>query len=95
MAEMILTQVYLEKSQKQALAVHAKQTGRKASDLMRDAVDALLLGVTPTELKQIDAATKIAQRDIKEMVTAMDAGAKQHKRFMAEIARIKAAAAKA
>jgi hypothetical protein len=95
MAEMILTQVYLEKAQKQALAVHAKQTGRKASDLMRDAVDALLLGVTPTELKQLDAATKIAQRDIKDMVAAMDAGAKRHKSFMAEIGRIKAASAKA
>jgi hypothetical protein len=48
---MVLTQVYLETAQKKALAAHAKRSGRKVSDVMRDAVDAALLGVTTDELK--------------------------------------------
>ena len=51
---LVLTQVYLETQQKKALAAKAKATGRKSSDLMREAVDALLLGVNTSELHQLD-----------------------------------------
>jgi hypothetical protein len=89
-----LTQVYLETQQKKALAHEAKRRGRKSSDLVREAVDALLLGVNPTELKQLDEATRRAEADIEQMLTDLDADAKAHRRFMAEIAHLRAAAPK-
>jgi hypothetical protein len=88
---LVLTQVYLEPKQKKDLAAKAKATGRKSSDLLREAVDALLLGVNPDEMRQLDAATKHAEKDLTEMVKALDANAKGHKSFMAEIAKLRGA----
>ena len=88
---LVLTQVYLEPKQKKALTAKAKATGRKSSDLVREAVDGLLLGVSPTELAQLDEATKRAEADIKAMVKALDANTKSHRAFMAEIAKLRAA----
>lgn len=85
---MVLTQVYLEARQKKALAAKAKKTGRKSSDLVREAVDALLLGVSADELRQFEAASRLAEADLKQMIATLDANAKQHKAFMAEIARL-------
>ncbi len=90
---LVLTQVYLEPKQKKALAAKAKATGRKSSDLVREAVDGLLLGVSPVELAQLDEATRRAEADIKAMVKALDANAKSHKAFMAEITKLRAASA--
>jgi hypothetical protein len=87
---LVLTQVYLEPKQKKELAAKAKATGRKSSDLVREAVDGLLLGVSPIELAQLDEATKRAEADIKAMVKALDANAKSHKAFMSEIKRLRA-----
>jgi hypothetical protein len=92
---LVLTQVYLEPKQKKELAAKARATGRKSSDLVREAVDALLLGVSPAELAQLDEATRHAEADIKAMVKTLDANAKGHKAFMAEMARLRAAADKA
>jgi hypothetical protein len=92
---LVLTQVYLEPKQKKELAAKARSSGRKSSDLVREAVDALLLGVSATELAQLDEASKLAAADIKAMVKALDANAKGHKSFMAEMARLRAAADKA
>jgi hypothetical protein len=91
---LVLTQVYLEPKQKKELAAKAKSSGRKSSDLVREAVDALLLGVSATELAQLDEASKRAQADIKAMVKTLDANAKGHKSFMAEMAKLRAAAEK-
>jgi hypothetical protein len=91
---LVLTQVYLEPRQKKDLAAKAKAVGRKSSDLLREAVDALLLGVNPDELRQLDEATKRAEKDITEMVKSLDANAKGHKSFMAEIAKLRGAAEK-
>jgi predicted urease superfamily metal-dependent hydrolase len=87
---LVLTQVYLEPKQKKELAAKAKATGRKSSDLVREAVDGLLLGVSPVELAQLDEATRRAEADIKAMVKALDANAKSHKSFMAEITKLRA-----
>jgi predicted DNA-binding protein len=89
---LVLTQVYLEPKQKKELAAKAKATGRKSSDLVREAVDGLLLGVSPVELAQLDEATRRAEADIKAMVKALDANAKDHKAFMAEITKLRTAA---
>ena len=90
---LVLTQVYLEAKQKKELAAKAKASGRKSSDLVREAVDALLLGVNPEDLRQLDLASRRAERDIAEMIRTLDANAKSHKLFMAEMARLRAAAA--
>jgi len=88
---LVLTQVYLEANQKKALSARAKKTGRNASDLVREAVDALLLGVSTAELKPLDDATRRAEADIKAMVKTLDATAREHRGFMAEIARLRGA----
>jgi hypothetical protein len=86
---LVLTQVYLDRQQKKALAARAKKSGRKTSDLVREAVDALLLGVSTEELKQLDEATKRAEADIQEMVKILDGNARQHRSFMTEIAKLR------
>lgn len=87
---LVLTQVYLESRQKKELAAKAKASGRKTSDLLREAVDAVLLGVNPDDLHELDVATKRAEEDIKAMVKTLDANAKSHKSFMAKIAKLRA-----
>jgi hypothetical protein len=95
MSSLVLTQVYLESEQKKALAAQAKASGRKSSDLIREAVDAMLLGVNPEELRQLDAATRHAEADIREMVELLDVNARRHADFMAEIAALRVSAAAA
>jgi hypothetical protein len=87
-----LTQVYLEPAQKKALAARARKTGRKSSDLMREAVDALLLGVNTQELQQLDAATRRAAADIGEMVALLDRNQREHAAFVREMARLRGVA---
>jgi hypothetical protein len=87
----VLTQVYLEAAQRKALAAKARQTGRKASDLVREAVDALLAGISVEELRQLDEASRRAEADLRHMVRALDTNARRHKAFMAEIARLRGA----
>jgi hypothetical protein len=87
---LVLTQVYLAAEQKKALAAKAKSSGRKSSDLVREAVDGLLLGVNPEELRQLDAATRQAETHLKAMVKALDANAKSHRAFMTEMGKLRA-----
>ncbi len=89
---LVLTQVYLDSKQKKELAAKAKASGRNTSDLLREAVDALLLGVNPEDLRQLDMASKRAEEDIAAMLKTLDANAKSHKSFMTEIARLRAQA---
>jgi Ribbon-helix-helix protein, copG family len=88
---MVLTQVYLEPAQKKALTAKAKASGRKSSDLVREAVDALLLGVNTDELRQLDEASRRAEADIQAMVSTLDQSGQAHREFMAEMARLRAA----
>jgi hypothetical protein len=89
---LVLTQVYLEAEQKKALTAQAKASGRKASDLIREAVDAMLLGVNPEELRQLDTATRHAEADIRSMVDLLDTNSLRHAEFMAEITALRQAA---
>jgi Ribbon-helix-helix protein, copG family len=91
-AELVLTQVYLEPQQKKLLAERAKALGKKPSEAIREAIDAFNAGVTVEQLQQIDAATKAAKMDLDEIAAVMDAGRARDKKFFAAIARIKAAA---
>ncbi len=92
---MVLTQVYLDAPQKQALTAFAKQAGRSVSDLMREAVDAAILGVTSADIKLLDEGTKKAQTDITAMLGDLKANAKEHGDFMKQIAKIRKASDKA
>lgn len=94
MSSMILTQVYLEPVQKKALSGQAKKTGRSVSELMRDAVDAAIAGVTTDELKTLDQGTRKAQADIQSMLTDLKANTDEHRAFMREMAKLQKAAAK-
>lgn len=94
MSSMILTQVYLEPSQKQALVSQAKKSGRKVSEIMRDAVDAAIAGVTLEEIQTLDMGTQRAQGDISAMLADLKVNATEHTAFMREIAKLQKAAAK-
>jgi hypothetical protein len=85
---MVLTQVYLETAQKKALAAHAKRSGRKVSDVMRDAVDAALLGVTTDELKLLDEASRKASEHIDAMRDDLAGNSKDHKSFLRAMAKL-------
>ena len=92
---MVLTQVYLDVPQKQALSAQAKRLGRSVSDLMRDAVDAAILGVTPADIKLLDEGTKKSQGDLSAMLGELKVNAKEHSVFMKQIARLRKASARA
>ena len=94
MTAMVLTQVYLEPQQKKALAAQAKQSGRKVSELMREAVDAAIAGVTTEDLRVLDEGTRRAQGDIKAMLAELKTNTDEHSAFMREIAKLQKAAAK-
>lgn len=83
---LILTQVYLERSQKKALTERSTKTGRSVSDLMRDGADAIVAGITVDDLKILDEGTKRAKADIDAMVNALNKNSKQHRAFMRAIA---------
>ncbi len=94
MSSMVLTQVYLEPSQKQALSSQAKKSGRKVSEIMRDAVDAAIAGVTLDDIQMLDMGTQRAQGDIKAMMAQLKENATEHTAFMREITKLQKAAAK-
>jgi plasmid stability protein len=86
---MVLTQVYLDAPQKKALTAQAKKAGRSVSDIMRDAVDAAILGVTAEDIKMFDESTKRAKTDIDAMVVDLKANSKEHIDFMREIKKLR------
>lgn len=90
---MVLTQVYLDAPQKKALTAQAKRAGRSVSDLMRDAVDAAILGVTLADIKLLDEGAKKARGDIAAILGELKANGKEHSDFMKQIARIRKASA--
>ena len=93
MSSMVLTQVYLEPAQKVALSSQAKKSGRKVSEIMRDAVDAAIVGVTLEDIKMLDEGTKRAQSDIATMLAELKDNTKEHTAFMRQIAKLQKAAA--
>ena len=94
MTSMVLTQVYLEPQQKKALTAQAKKSGRKVSELMREAVDAAIGGVTHEDLRVLDEGTRRAQGDLQAMTAELKTNASEHAAFMKEMAKLQKAAAK-
>jgi hypothetical protein len=93
MSSMVLTQVYLEPAQKVALSSQAKKSGKKVSEIMRDAVDAAIVGVTLEDIKMLDEGTKRAQSDLTAMLADLKDNAKEHTAFMRQIAKLQKEAA--
>lgn len=94
MSSMVLTQVYLEPAQKKALTSQAKRSGRKVSELMRDAVDAAIAGVTLEEIQTLDMGTQRAQTEISAMLGQLKENSGEHTAFMREMSKLQKAAAK-
>jgi len=89
MADLVLTNIYLEQSQKRAIVRRAKANGTNMSTEIRNAVDAYLAGVSATELRLLDAATRQAKLEIDQMNAILDAGQARARKFFAEIEKIK------
>lgn len=73
MATLQLTQVYLDPNQKAALSKKAKAAKVGVSEVIRDAVDAYLSGITVDELRLLDSATKQAGAELDAMAQQLKA----------------------
>ncbi len=67
------TMVYLTSQQKTGLEARARSKGTKVAAEIRSAIDAYLVGVSPQELELLDAVTRRAEQDIREMIAMVDA----------------------
>jgi len=91
-ATLTLTNVYLERKQKEALARKAKARGTNLSAEVRSAVDAYLAGGSVEELQLLDEATRKAEAEIKEMNAILDRANARARRFFKEIDQLRSAA---
>jgi len=72
MTSLQLTQIYLERKQKDALRARAKANGTKVAEEVRRAVDAYLAGISPEDLHLLDEGTRKAERHLSEMADDLD-----------------------
>ena len=92
MSNLELTNVYLEKGQKGALAQKAKANGTNLSVEIRRAVDVYLTGVTKEELELLDAATRQIKVEFDQIIEILDRSNARAEKFFAEIEKIRAEA---
>ena len=90
MASLILTQIYLEPSQKAALQKKARANGTKVAEEVRHAVDAYLAGVSAEELELLDSATLEAKRHLDAMASELDRVNAKLDRTLAELLKVRA-----
>jgi hypothetical protein len=69
---MELTQVYLEPAQKKALQAKARAHGTKLAEEVRRAIDVYLSGVSPDDLRLLDAGSRRAAHHLSEMTHELD-----------------------
>lgn len=91
MATLTLTNVYLERKQKEALARKAKARGTNLSAEVRSAIDAYLVGVSAEELQLLDETTRRAEAEIKEMNAILDRANTRAARFFKQLEQVRAA----
>ena len=91
MATLTLTNVYLERKQKEALARKAKARGTNLSAEVRSAIDAYLAGVSAEELQLLDEATRKAESEVKEMNAILDRANARAQRFFKELEQLRGA----
>lgn len=87
---LILTNVYLEPEQRNALEQLAAKNHSNLSVEVRKAIDVYKAGLSLDELHLLDVATQRAQVDIAAMNEILEAGLARAEKFFAEIERIKA-----
>jgi hypothetical protein len=85
MTTLTLTNVYLERKQKEALARKAKAKGTNLSAEVRSAIDVYLAGVSAEELRLLDEATRRTESEIGEMNALLDRANARARRFFKEI----------
>jgi outer membrane murein-binding lipoprotein Lpp len=90
MSTMLLTQVYLEPKQKEALQKRARAKGTKLAEEIRNAVDAYLAGVSADELALLDAATREAERHLDAMAADLKQLNAKVDRTLVQIDRLRA-----
>jgi len=90
MANMQLTQIYLEPEQKKALQQRARARGTKLAEEVRNAVDAYLSGVSAEELAMLDAASREAKRHLDAMAVELKQVTARVDRALAEMDRLRA-----
>ncbi len=91
MSTLTLTNVYLDRKQKEALARKAKAKGTNLSAEVRSAIDAYLAGVSAEELRLLDEATRKAQSEIDEMNANLDRANARARRFFRAIDQLRGA----
>lgn len=64
--------IYVTDTQKRALQKRARQRGTSVATEVRSAIDLHLSGVSADELALLDAATRRAESDIREMVVRLE-----------------------
>lgn len=64
--------IYVTDTQKRALQKRARQRGTSVATEVRSAIDLHLSGVSADELALLDAATRRAENDIREMVVRLE-----------------------
>lgn len=84
------TMVYLTPQQKSRLRSRARARGTKVAAEIRSAIDAYLTGITPQELELLDAATRRAEQDIREMIAMIDETHARIAKRHGEMARLRA-----
>jgi len=64
--------IYVTDSQKRELQKRARQRGTSVATEVRSAIDTHLAGVTSDELALLDAATRRAESDIRDMIERLE-----------------------
>jgi hypothetical protein len=64
--------IYVTGTQKKQLQKRAKERGTSVATEVRSAIDMHLAGVSADELALLDAATRQAERDIREMIARLE-----------------------
>ncbi|MSQ58755.1 MAG: hypothetical protein EXR36_03690 [Betaproteobacteria bacterium] len=86
---LVLTNIYLEPSQKKFLEKRAKQNDSNVSVEARNAIDLYKLGISAEDLDMLDKATAQAKNDIDGMIEILDLGARRAEAFFKKIDAIK------
>ena len=89
---LVLTNVYLEDSQRKILEKMAKKNRSNLSVEVRNAVDVYSTGLSADELRLLDEATLKAKQDLDEMNALLDQSLERSKKFFEEMNRLRSQA---
>jgi len=73
MTKRVLTQIYLDPLQKDALRHRAKERGTTLSEEIRQAVELYLSGITQDEIELLHEFSLLAKKELNGMIETLDA----------------------